>query len=335
MRIVEPSATLMHSGYENPSEFYTPEQFVELVGRNCYKSEGKITQSSAVDFVQKLIDRKHEAMIEHWSLIFEVEDRVTYNAIASHWEEAREYWEYGFDPDDGFVPKLRFTADGFHNHYVVSGNVRSWRCFAKLHERRGGCVPFYMSEIVACAPSFFTDLECFRAAPYDPNYRWLKPITVNDLISDFEHLVHHDMTIRFICNRGVTHEMVRHREASYAQESTRYCNYSKGQFGEEITVVRPGWCEESSSHYEVWRRGCQADEDRYMTLLDMGVSPQDARDVLNHSLKADIIVTGNMAHWLHFEHLRCSTGAHPRMREVAIMARGIRKSVWCPAVENK
>lgn len=332
MKIVEPSAALMRGGYESPSEFYTPEQFIELVGRNCYKSEGKTTQGSAVDFVHKLIDRKHEAMIEHWSLIFEVKRDYFYRSVFNAWTYAFECWE--FNPDDGFVPKIRFTKDEDRNHYVISGNIRSWRDFIRLHQRKGGFVPFFLDEVALAAPAFFDDLlKIERHIPEED--RWLKQITVNDLISDFEHLVHHDMTIRFICNRGVTHEMVRHREASYAQESTRYCNYSKGQFGEEITVVRPGWCEEGGSRYEVWRRGCQADEDRYMTLLDMGVSPQDARDVLNHSLKADIIVTGNMAHWLHFESLRCSPAAHPRMREVAIMARGIRKSVWCPAVENK
>ena len=332
MKIVEPSVTLMRGGYENPSEFYTPEQFVELVGRNCYKSEGKITQGSAVDFVNKLIDRKHEAMIEHWSLIFEVERRDFYRRVFYEWTDAFKH--FGFDPDDGFVPKIRFTEDPDHNHYVVSGNIRSWRDFIRLRQRNYGCVSIFLYEVALAAPVFFGDLLRLNHSVSKED-RWLKPITVNDLISDFEHLVHHDMTIRFICNRGVTHEMVRHREASYAQESTRYCNYSKGQFGEEITVIRPGWCEEGSPLYEVWRRGCQADEDHYMTLLGMGVSPQDARDVLNHSLKVDIIVTGNMAHWLHFEHLRCSPGAHPRMREVAIMARGIRKSVWCPAVENK
>lgn len=333
MRIVEPSASLMRGGYENPSEFYTPEQFVELVGRNCYKSEGKITQGSAVDFVHKLVDRKHEAMVEHWSLIFEVKRNDFYRSVLNAWTYAFKYWLDEFDPDDGFVPKIRFTEDEGRNHYVISGNVRSWRSFIRLHQRKGGYVPAFLYEVAFIASVFFDDLLRLKH-PVPEEDRWLKEITVNDLISDFEHLVHHDMTVRFICNRGVTHEMVRHREASYAQESTRYCNYSKGQFGEEITVVQPGWCKEGSTSYEYWRRSCQADEDRYMALLEMGVSPQDARDVLNHSLKADIIVTGNMAHWLHFESLRCSPGAHPRMREVAVMARDIRKGVWSPASET-
>lgn len=326
MKIVNPSVEVLRTGYE--TDFMTPEQFIELVGRNCYKSEEKITQGSAVKFVRNLINRGHEAMIEHWSLIFEVKRNDLYRSIFNAWTDAFRWWK--FDPDDGFVPKIRFTKDEDHNHYVVSGNIRSWRDFIRLHQRKGGFVPFFLYEVALTAPVFFDDLLSLKKQISEED-RWLKQITVNDLISDFEHLVHHDMTIRFICNRGVTHEMVRHREASYAQESTRYCNYSKGQFGEEITVVRPGWCKEGSSLYEVWRRGCQADEDRYMTLLEMGVSPQDARDVLNHSLKADIIVTGNMSHWLHFESLRCSPGAHPRMREVACMARDIREGVWNPS----
>ena len=330
MKIVDPSATLMRSGYEPPFEFHTPEQFIELVGRNCYKSEEKITQGSAVKFVSNLINRGHEAMIEHWSLVFEIKNPSFYRSVFNAWTYAFEHWDGAFDPDDGFVPKIRFTSDDDHFHYVVSGNIRSWRDFIRLHQRKGGFVPLFLYEVAFSAPAFFDDLLTLRS-PVPDEDRWLFPITVNDLISDFEHLVHHDMTIRFICNRGVTHEMVRHREASYAQESTRYCNYSKGQFGEEIAVVRPGWCQEGSALYETWLRGCQADEDRYMTLIDMGVSPQDARDNLNHSLKADIIVTGNMSHWLHFEGLRCSPGAHPRMREVACMARDIREGVWNPS----
>ena len=145
------------------------------------------------------------------------------------------------------------------------------------------------------------------------------PISVGEL-SDYERQVHQDITVKFICDRGVSHEIVRHRVASFAQESTRYCNYSQDKFGNEITVIRPSWCGEGEDKYTAWKVGCQNAESAYFNMLADGATPQEARSVLPNSLKTEIIVTMNCDNWKHFFTLRCPSNAHPDMREVANMA---------------
>lgn len=129
-------------------------------------------------------------------------------------------------------------------------------------------------------------------------------------------LEHATMTVRFTVDRGVSHELVRHRIASFAQESTRYCNYSKGKFGREITVVQPPWLEGVELGY--WRNACEIAEKRYLCLIDEGVPPEIARGVLPTSLKTEIVVTANMREWRTVLKLRADKHAHPQMREVMI-----------------
>jgi thymidylate synthase (FAD) len=130
-------------------------------------------------------------------------------------------------------------------------------------------------------------------------------------------LEHCSFTVKFICDRGVSHEIVRHRMASYCQESTRYCNYGKGKFGEEITVIEPCFLNEQTAH--IWKRACEATETAYFDLLAEGCSPQEARSVLPNSLKTEVVMTANIREWRHFLKLRCSPAAHPQMREVALI----------------
>lgn len=130
-------------------------------------------------------------------------------------------------------------------------------------------------------------------------------------------LEHASVTAVVICDRGVSHEIVRHRTASYCQESTRYCNYSKGKFGEEITVIEPLFFEPGSDNYKVWARACDQAESAYFDLLIRGATPQEARSVLPNSLKTQIAITMNMREWRHFFRLRCAPAAHPQMIEVA------------------
>lgn len=132
-------------------------------------------------------------------------------------------------------------------------------------------------------------------------------------------LEHVSFSVRFICDRGITHEMVRHRIASYSQESTRYCNYSKGQFNGEITVIEPCFLVPGTEGYDMWYKACQMAEQYYFSMLDWGCSPQEARAVLPNSLKTEIVMTANVREWRHFLKLRTSPAAHPQMREVANM----------------
>lgn len=128
---------------------------------------------------------------------------------------------------------------------------------------------------------------------------------------------HFNITLKFTCDRGVTHEMVRHRMASYCQESTRYCNYSKGKFDNEITVIKPCFWKENTDEYDTWYAMQQASERCYLYLLEVGATPQEARSVLTNSLKTEIVMTANLREWRHFFRLRCDKAAHPQMREVA------------------
>lgn len=124
--------------------------------------------------------------------------------------------------------------------------------------------------------------------------------------------------VKIVCDRGIANEIVRHRLFSYAQESTRYCNYSKGEFSSEITVIRPSMLEEGTAAYAAWKTACEQAEAAYFLMLDAGETPQIARDVLPLSLKTEINVGGNYREWRHFFKLRCARDAHPQIREIAI-----------------
>jgi len=139
-------------------------------------------------------------------------------------------------------------------------------------------------------------------------------------------------SVKFICDRGVSHELVRHRPVSYSQESTRYCNYSKDKFSNHVTFIIPPWCdihegEYNTNQYNIckgtvnkyWFRHMLESEFNYKLLLDKGWSPQQARSVLPNSLKTEIIVSTNLKEWIHIFNLRAlgTTGApHPQMLEI-------------------
>lgn len=134
-------------------------------------------------------------------------------------------------------------------------------------------------------------------------------------------LEHASMTVRFIVDRAVANEIVRHRIASFAQESTRYCNYSLDDFGREITVIKPYFLREGTEAYDAWLKSCKAAEDAYFAMLNFGLDPQEARDVLPLSTKTELVMTANMREWRHFFQLRAAgtTGKpHPQMVEVAL-----------------
>ena len=138
----------------------------------------------------------------------------------------------------------------------------------------------------------------------------------------FSVIEHYSISVRVICDRGVSHEIVRHRLASYTQESTRYCNYSEGKFGGEIAVIKPVFWNLSKSKdkkkYEVWKKAIGNAEKTYMELIELGATPQEARSVLPNSLKTEIVMTMNLREWHHFFKLRISAEAHPQMREISI-----------------
>lgn len=132
-------------------------------------------------------------------------------------------------------------------------------------------------------------------------------------------LEHSLISVNISCDRGVTHELVRHRLCSFSQSSTRYCNYSKDKFGNEITVIKPLFWEENSGNYFAWLNACENAEESYFYLLNNGAKPEEARSVLPNSLQSDIAVSANIREWRHILKLRCDKTAHPQMREVMYM----------------
>jgi len=142
----------------------------------------------------------------------------------------------------------------------------------------------------------------------------------NILKSGHESVLEHEkISVRVICDRGVSHEIVRHRIASYSQESTRYCNYSKDKFNGELTFIKPCFWNEDDIKYQKWLETMQNVEKIYLELMSYGAMAQEARSILPNSLKTEIIVTMNLREWRHFFKLRTSERAHPQMREIAIM----------------
>ena len=139
-------------------------------------------------------------------------------------------------------------------------------------------------------------------------------------------LEHEKITAKVICDRGVTHEIVRHRIASYSQESTRYCNYAGEKFGSELTFVKPCFWEEGSPLYSLWLEQMACAEKSYLALLQQGAKPEEARAVLPNSLKTELVMTMDLREWRHFFRLRTSAASHPQMRELACaMLEGFRE----------
>jgi len=156
-------------------------------------------------------------------------------------------------------------------------------------------------------------------------------------------LEHASASLLFICDRGVTHELVRHRLVGYCQESTRYCNYSKDKFGNELTYIDPCFwneldisnlpdsCYEDNPKRKLWEETLQMIEKNYLRLINLGATPQEARSILPNSLKTEIVVTANMREWRYILKLRTSSAAHPQIKEVMDIAKMILKEN-CPNV---
>lgn len=173
---------------------------------------------------------------------------------------------------------------------------------------------------------------CYQSEAKDiPDHgaKFVRNIVKRGHLGLLEHVL---MTVEFDVDRGVTHELVRHRHASFAQESTRYCNYSKGKFGKSITVVNIEAAmdtdpltkdlsdDEKQAIWKVWLDACKFAERAYFEMIALGASPQIARGVLPTSVKSSIKMTANLREWRHFFALRALelTGpVHPQMLEVA------------------
>lgn len=151
-----------------------------------------------------------------------------------------------------------------------------------------------------------------------------KKFVTNILKLGHESVIEHEkITVRVICDRGVSHEIVRHRIASYSQESTRYCNYCNDRFGNVLTFIEPCFfssdSEEDIKNKQIWLDTMAMIEKNYNMLIENGAKPEEARAILPNSLKTEIVVTMNLRAWRHFFKLRADKSAHPQIREIANM----------------
>lgn len=168
---------------------------------------------------------------------------------------------------------------------------------------------------------------CYQSEPTTDDATFVRNIIKRGHESVLEHAI---ISVRVICDRGVSHELVRHRIASYSQESTRYCNYGKDKFGGVLTFVRPPWVDlndPGGDSYTWWSAMSEA-EDSYLSLLGLGWTPEQARTVLPNSLKTEIVMTMNLREWRHFFRLRCAPDAHPQMRQISnMLLKGFRECI--------
>lgn len=300
MKVINPSASLLKG--------LAPYELIERIGRTCYKSEDKIEVGSAEKFIAGLMKRQHYAMIEHSNVIVSMSNGM-YRALTGNEEYDLTYLHHSCVPEEG--------------SYIVSGSFRAWRdLFLNSHED----ISYLLCVLYYEFPLMFEDVvkTIYEEIPSEKEVREFDHCYVmseeglkvlydrhQDLL--MEHIVH---TVHFVCDRGVTHELVRHRPCAFAQESTRYCNYSKGKFGNEITVIDPHF--EGSANV-MWLSACQKAGQKYLEMLEWGLTPQQARSVLPNSLKTEIYVTTTEKEWQHIVNLRYlgTTGApHPQMKEV-------------------
>ena len=278
----------------------TPYQFIEKVGRTCYKSEDKITEGSAEKFVEGLIKRQHWAMLEHETIYFLLYTNYTVAGIFLE-EEDRKFFNVT-ESDDGLV---------------ISGSFRSFYEFlTNKHEALYGCIRAILKESYPLVFQDFRETKPIYPVGEVMNRQHFMQKFIYEPKTLFKHLTH---TVKFVCDRGVSHEFVRHRVASFAQESTRYCNYSKDKFGNEITVIEPCFWDKDSLSFYFWKLACETSENIYTHLLTNGATPQEARSVLPNSLKTELIITATEEEWQHIVNLRYlgTTGSpHPQIKEV-------------------
>lgn len=308
MRLIKPSFSIWDQ-QEGLEGVYKQ---IEKVGRVCYKSEDKITEDSAKPFVERMVKSGHGAMLEHGTIYLNVLEQTYTETLED------EFGKFN-NPNNGIVDRYR------KNKY---SKVNSVAADEELRKKYPKVRPFKLTHHYIT-----TNLRVIVENGWEEDLEW-----------QCEPTEHHEkrITAKFICDRGVSHEFVRHRVFSFAQESTRYCNYSKDKFGNELTFILPPWVDErqlgeQNSQELLIQMGSLSNptytqedlnelyflfslassEVQYFNLINNGWKPQQARAVLPNSLKTELVVTGFASDWEHFFELRDAGSAHPQARELA------------------
>lgn len=290
---------------------------IERMARICYKSESKIGEKTGMNLVKALITNGHTAMLEHADIAIEILNAMLYHKICE--QIARIQTLIIQSSDDTLCNKriyLRTSECKLHNRtrYIISGNIRAWFEFFNRTDTIAEDVYNCCNERL---DHVFDNLDIAKIQKFDSTGNAVL-ITDYSSLTNQERVIHETMSVIFTVDRGVTHELVRMRDASFAQESTRYCNYANDKFNNEITVIGPCF-EWTDKQYNIWKTSCEFAEKQYFALIDTKAPAQQARDVLPTSVKADIGVTATLMEWYHIFNLRAcdATGpAHPQMSEI-------------------
>ncbi|MCM1222627.1 MAG: FAD-dependent thymidylate synthase [Lachnospiraceae bacterium] len=343
MRFVKASYEILN--IPEPDDKMGLYKFLERIGRVCYKSEDKITDESCIKFLQNIRNRKHWAMLEHYIFTMTICEEDYYD-ICNLLEEINE------DNSD-LAEKIRFIHvtrwDGCpeddDRKFLVSGSATAfnylWGCNmfnqGGVHAINRICDWLYAQyPEIMFVPEGVTPVDIKVYGP-DLGIRFLSRSELKSLPVGLRK-IHDFMSIKSITDRGVTHEDVRHRPASWAQESTRYCNYG----GNGCAFIIPVWFSDKArdalldfgeypfmvfndkpldpftSSEWCWIQSMQQDENYYNKLIGEGWTPQQARSVLPNSVKTEIIMTANFNEWGHYFNMRVPKSAHPQMRELAV-----------------
>ena len=254
-----------------PNKFINDYSTIEQFDEENFEDSPYYENLTAEDFVNRLVESKHGAMLEHGTVYMQIDSFLDI-------------------PEDDKLDKKVHQYDS--------------NCFTKVNS-------MYIGQ--GCWRSYITTN--------------LRVLVENNWLDDLKYVCepteYHakKVTAKFICDRGVSHEIVRHRVMSFAQESTRYCNYSKDKFGQELTFIEPSWEFPSSDIINIKERFeaiLGEAEANYMELITLGFKPQEARAVLPNALKTEIVVTAFIEDWKHFFELRCDSAAHPDIRKLAL-----------------
>lgn len=303
MKLIESSVQII--------EEKDPYKMIELAGRTCYKSEDKITENSAKEFVDRMIKLGHGAMLEHGTIYLNVPEQTYTETLED------EFGKFN-NPNNGLVDRYR------KNKY---SKVNSVAADEELRKKYPKVRPFKLTHHYIT-----TNLRVIVENGWEEDLEW-----------QCEPTEHHEkrITAKFTCDRGVSHEFVRHRVFSFAQESQRYCNYNKDKFNNELTFIKPTWLNIPTGDYTYWDGDwCDIDNMKiqlpsdngiadnflwclnnagmqYRLLINKGLKPQEARAILPNATKTELVMTGFESDWEHFFELRCSGAAHPDAKKLA------------------
>ncbi len=295
MRVVAPSFTVL-----DHLDTQSLAVRIEFCGRICYKSEDKIDQDSALPFVAKMAEHGHNSVLEMGVLTLRVTG-ASHGQVADFFRTQPKY--------------LQIDADG--TALLVTGSVRAYREMLMFHPE-DELVQAMCAYINDRHPYFFSTILPENSLKPDPAIQVEKvPLVEVDALPPDQKKKHRHIAVKFIVNRAITHEIVRHRPCSFLQESQRYCRYSDAKFGSEVTFINPMFFAEGSPEYAIWQKAMQDTEAMYLELLETS-TPQAARTVLPNSCKTELIVYANLAEWQHIFNLRTTKAAEPSMREVMI-----------------